>query len=420
MTTPEPNATADERVLVISADGHAGAPMRDYRPYLDPEFRDDFDAYAREYELRTGGSRITPPRHFFNPKVIEPYEERMIASGAIDGEFDPEVRVERLEADGIVAEIVFPNQGPFGIGFGPPNTGAPDHARAAARAYNRWIADFCSGHRDRLGGQAVLTFLDVEEDLATIAWAAETGLKGLVIPGVDTTGRLPMVWDETLDPLWSACEDTGLPVNLHAGAGIPTYTSPRPGMPAKAMIMLIGTEFPWFAHRPLWFFVYGAVFERHPSLKVVFTEQHCDWVPGVLARLDYSYTNFGTDELWSYVPRRPSEYWHTNCWVGASILSRAEAELRHEIGVDRMMFGADFPHVEGAWGQTTEYLRATVGHAGMSPAEARRYLGGTAADVFGFDAGALAAVAARSGPRLADALTPSSAVPTPDVIRPRI
>ena len=102
--------------------------------------------------------------------------------------------------------------------------------------------------------------------------------------------------------------ETGLPVNLHAGVGIPTYTSPRPGMPAKVLIMLVGTEFPWFAHRPLWFFVYGAVFERHPALKVVFTEQHCDWIPGILARLDYSYTNFGTDDLWGYVPRKPSEY----------------------------------------------------------------------------------------------------------------
>jgi predicted TIM-barrel fold metal-dependent hydrolase len=411
-------AMSGERALVISADGHAGAPMREYRPYLDAEFRDDFDAYASEYETRMGGSRITPPKHFFNPKVIEPYEERMIASGAIDGEFDPAVRIDRLESDGIAAEIIFPNQGPFGIGFGPANVGAPDHARAAARAYNRWIVDFCAGRTDRLGGQALLTFLDIDEDLETIHAAAASGLKGLVIPGVDTTGRIPMLWDEALDPIWAACEDTGLPVNLHAGVGIPTYTSPRPGMPAKVLIMLIGTEFPWFAHRPLWFLVYGAVFERHPALKVVFTEQHCDWIPGILARLDYSYTNFGTDDLWGYVPRKPSEYFASNCWVGASILSRAEAELRYDIGVDRMMFGADFPHVEGAWGQTTQYLQATIGHAGMTPPEARQFLGATAADVFGFDTDALAEVAARCGPSLDDVLTPSDAMPTPDVRRP--
>ncbi len=118
------------------------------------------------------------------------------------------------------------------------------------------------------------------------------------------------------------------------------------------------------------------------------------------------------------MPRKPSEYFASNCWVGASILSRAEAELRHEIGVDRMMFGADFPHVEGAWGQTTEYLQATIGHTGMTPPEARQFLGATAADVFGFDTGALAEVAARCGPSLDDVLTASDAMPTPDVRRP--
>ena len=64
-------STTGERALIISADGHAGAPMREYRPYVDADFRDDFDAYATEYEARMGGSRITPPKHFFNPKVIE-------------------------------------------------------------------------------------------------------------------------------------------------------------------------------------------------------------------------------------------------------------------------------------------------------------------------------------------------------------
>jgi predicted TIM-barrel fold metal-dependent hydrolase len=408
-----------ERALIISADGHAAPPMRDYAPYVDLEFRDDFDDYANQYEARMGGSRVTPPRQFFNPKVIEPYERRMIETGAIDGEFDPDERVRRLESDGIVAEVVFPNNGPFGIGFGPANAGDAAHSRAAARAYNRWIADFCADHRDRIGGQAVLTFLDIAEDLHTIHWAKEVGLRGLVLPGVDTNGRIPMYWDEVLDPIWAACAETGLPVNSHAGAGIPSYGMPRPGMPAKNLVMLVGTEFPWFAHRPLWFLIYGGVFERHPGLKVVFTEQHSDWIPGTLAKLDYSYTHFGTQDLWDYVPRKPSDYWRTNCWVGSSILSRAEAELRAEIGVDRMMFGADFPHVEGSWGQTLEYLQATVGVAGMTTDEARRFLGGTAAEVFGFDLDALRPLAERAGPALGDAVAPTDAVPSLDVDRPR-
>ena len=409
----------DERALMISADGHAAAPMSAYRPYVDAEFHDEFDAFVARHEAMRGGSRVTPPRHFFNPKVIEPYEERMIRTGVIDGEFDPAMRVASLEADGVVAEIIFPNNGPFGIGFGSA-TGDPALSVAGSAAYNRWIADFCSDYRDRLGGQAILDFIDVQRDLRTIAWAKEVGLKGLLIPGVDTTGRIPMLWDPSLDPIWSACEETGLPVNLHAGAGLPSYGMPPPGMPFKAYMMITGTEFPWFAHRPLWFLIYGGVLERHPRLKVVFTEQHSDWVPGTLAKLDYSYTHFGTTELWEYVPKKPSEYWKQNCWLGSSILSRAEAWLRTEIGVDRMMFGIDFPHVEGCWGLTTDYLRATAGNAGMTREEARGFLGLTAAHVFGFDLDVLTPLVKRVGPVLDDLLVPSDAQPTLDVNRPRV
>ncbi len=30
-------------------------------------------------------------------------------------------------------------------------------------------------------------------------------------------------------------------------------------------------------------------------------------------------------------------------------MSRAECEIRDRIGVDRIMWGADYPHIEGTW-----------------------------------------------------------------------
>ena len=32
-----------DRLLLISADCHAGAPVAEYRSYLEPQWRDDFD-----------------------------------------------------------------------------------------------------------------------------------------------------------------------------------------------------------------------------------------------------------------------------------------------------------------------------------------------------------------------------------------
>ena len=37
------------------------------------------------------------------------------------------------------------------------------------------------------------------------------------------------------------------------------------------------TEVTWFGHRPLWYLICSGVLDRHPNLKLVFTEQFSDW-----------------------------------------------------------------------------------------------------------------------------------------------
>ena len=69
----------DERYVVISADGHAGASMETYGDFLDPEFRDDFarfratfqdpfedlvDTESRDYR-RSGGPKTNVLADFF-------------------------------------------------------------------------------------------------------------------------------------------------------------------------------------------------------------------------------------------------------------------------------------------------------------------------------------------------------------------
>ena len=54
----------------------------------------------------------------------------------------------------------------------------------------------------------------------------------------------------------------------------------------------------------------------------------------------------------------PTEYFQRNFWVGASFLRPSESALRYEVGVDRIMWGADYPHSEGSYPYTTEALRA--------------------------------------------------------------
>jgi hypothetical protein len=84
--------------------------------------------------------------------------------------------------------------------------------------------------------------------------------------------------------------------------------------------------------------------------------------------------------------------------------------LRHEIGVDRIMWGQDYPHIEGTYPYTTEALRNTF--AGIDTDEVARMVGLNAASVYGFDLAKLAPVAERVGPTVEEVRVPLDAVPS--------
>jgi hypothetical protein len=90
-------------------------------------------------------------------------------------------------------------------------------------------------------------------------------------------------------------------------------------------------------------------------------------------------------------------------------MSRAECDIREEIGVDRIMWGADYPHIEGTWPYSSFALRDALN--GCTAEEVRLMCSETAAEVYGFDLAVLQPIADRIGPKLDELVTP--AVPAP-------
>src|SRR3546814_9382316 len=85
-----------------------------------------------------------------------------------------------------------------------------------------------------------------------------------------------MLNEPVWEPLWSACEETGLSLNTHGGGG-EHYPYQGPG--AQAMYMM---ETAWRTRRGAWVMILGGVFARHPGLKLVLTEQWMDWALQVM------------------------------------------------------------------------------------------------------------------------------------------
>ena len=374
-----------DRYTIISADGHAGADLLDYKGYLPSTWHDEFDAWANAY-VNPFADLLAPTRY---------------------KNWDSARRLDETESDGIAAEVLFPNTVPpffdeSGLSATPPTAADYDRRWAGLQAHNRWMADFCKEAPGRRAACVQVFLNDIDDAVREVRWAKEAHgepFGGVLVPGVAPNAGIPGFWEPHYEPLWQVCEELDVPINLHGGSGVPDYGEHEA---ARAMLLI---ELPWFAHRAVWHLIFGGVLERHPNLKVVLTEQGLAWIPRGLETLDWFHRRMTLKEaaeaqffgaVAAGMSMTPTEYFHRNFWVGASFLRPSESPLRHDVGVDRIMWGADYPHSEGSWPYTTEALRAAFG--GVPEDEVRRMVETNAASLYGFDVDALRAVGDRIGP----------------------
>jgi predicted TIM-barrel fold metal-dependent hydrolase len=271
---------------------------------------------------------------------------------------------------------------------------------AGLRAHNRWLAEWCASLPGRRAGIGQILLNDIDDAIDDVNWIADNGLRGgALLPGMPPGVPIDPLHSPRYDPVWRACEERGVVLNVHGGSG-----SPDPGMfPASPAMFVLEASF--FAHRPLWSLVMSGVFDRFPRLRLAFAEAGSSWVAPSLRAMDTIQAkqesgNIGVMTIRNpfRLQKKPSEYWQSNCWLGSSFMTRADAEDRDAIGVDKIMWGADFPHEEGTHPHTREALAHT--YAGIDPTEVARMVGGNAAEVYGFDLGQLQIVADRVGPEV--------------------
>jgi len=387
----------EPRLVVVSADGHVGPPMEDYRPYLDPDLRDEFDGFLTGHTLRW--TPESPDSMFRASTRARQREHPRATDDAYTSLFDPVRRAAELDVDGIVAEVLFPddqngNTPPWLAGVAPEaldRVYPADLRMAGARAYNRWLAEFCHAAPDRFLGQILLGSLaDVDGAVAEVRRAHRDGLtSGLFLP---LSYDLPLYHHPRYEPLWDVCDELGVTVTVHASDGGPPWFGE--GWRAAAVYL---SEINFYAQRPLWCFVFGGVFERHPDLRVVFTEQGSSWVPDLLRRLDG--TAQSTMMKWTEVdplPALPSELFARHCTIGNSLMTRADVDAREAVGTGVLAWGSDFPHLESSWPRVADTLRTLF--AGVPETEARAILGTNLAAAYRLDADALTRRAATIGP----------------------
>ena len=271
-----------------------------------------------------------------------------------------------------------------------------------------------------------LPMWDIDAAIEELEWARSVGLKGVNFP--TPKAFLQPYNNPAWDPFFSACEDLGVTLCNHGGAGASGGAYPGAMSIAKFEISMMARICPMDQ------LIFGGVFERHPKLKLVLTESPGMWWNFVLKEMDSIYLtdtrSYGPSEK-ERVPRLPSEYAAEQVFIGASFHARFEAEDAIESGyADRVIWGSDYPHFEGTYQHdatgpngepmTWAALRFTLRRTARSTT-VQDFLGRNAMKAYDLDYDALTKVAARINAPTYDDLNSAKVDERPDRFRsPRV
>jgi predicted TIM-barrel fold metal-dependent hydrolase len=344
----------------IDADSHMVEPHDLWERYIDKKYQ----AFAPVGTATLVGD---PPRRHVNllvnghphgdarPPAVAP---RYIPDGQgnllnyyeayrefADLDFRPEAYLRYIQWRGLDFIILYPTLGLFCTAV--PGLD-PKAAAAIMRAYNNWAYEFCAEGEGKLVGLAGLDLRDVDAAVAEARRCVkELGFKGLFLLADPPYPEIPLN-HPYYEPLWAEIEDLGVPLGIHESSrhemgigrvGAEHVKATGISYAQKAVAFHMGEMM------AAMIFTGGGICERHPNLRVIFTESSAGWAVSWL---------WFIDELWErefrgrVTSERPSFYFKRQCAIACEPEEKGIKYVIDALGDDLLVYNTDFPHAAEA------------------------------------------------------------------------
>ena len=387
---------------VVSADSHLDILASRWAPYVPSKYRDLIPKDPEGFV--TGDGMVVGPYEGITSRVYPEIGELTAGFDDWPGTGSAAQRVRELDIDGVDAEVLFPGA------LGPPtwraNANKDDAAyRALVRAYNEHLWDeFCPTAPNRLFGLGVIPVTGVDDAIAEMEQCVRHGLAGVDLCSFPSGLSHPSPDD---DRFWAAAVEMRCPITVHVefsypvatATGIPTGVSPQSyggGAPGPAFIYpkrpehrfndiilryaKYGFRGALHAVQMLW----DGVFERFPALRIYFAETQIGWIPNFYELMDEHYLRH---QLWTErllglktFEKLPSDYIKEHCYWGFVYNPVGVRTMAREVGVDRIMWAADFPHAESDWPNSRQVIEKSV--AELTAEDRHKVIAGNAVEFF--------------------------------------
>jgi predicted TIM-barrel fold metal-dependent hydrolase len=354
------------KVLPISADSHLEIPSDRWISRVPSKYR---DRAPRLIKLLNGGDAwIVEGRPMdingLNLSAGRKRDQIDPLYGRYDntpGTGSPEQRLQEQDQDGIQGEILF-------TGVSGPDLwrGIKDDSayRSVVRAYNDFLGEeYCPTAPNRLIGLGVIPETSIQDAIDEMSHCKNLGLKGVTLNAFPGGKSHPTAED---DEFWAAAVALDMPISVHVQFGFPANTYggsagpafnyqivPPEGLVGGLDIILRYNKFGSRGSLHACQLIWAGVFDRFPSFKIFFAETQVGWIPNFLEMMDNHYVrNYKWAERhlgMSPLRQLPSEYIKEHCYWGFIHNPVGVRAMHREIGVDRIMWSTDFPHMETTW-----------------------------------------------------------------------
>ncbi|MCX4405223.1 amidohydrolase family protein [Streptomyces sp. NPDC059837] len=257
----------------------------------------------------------------------------------------------------------------------------PELIHAVVHSLNEWLYDTWKfNYKDRIFTTPVISLPILDKAIAELEWCLERGARSILVrpapvPGFGGSRSFAL---PEFDPFWKRVEEAGVLVSMHSSdSGYSRYSSDWEGRsqemtPFQAQTFRMLGEWRPVTDSVASWVCHGALF-RFPELKVSVIENGSSWLVPLLDQLADVYKKQPQGFLGDPVEEVKNRIHISPFW------EEDMAELAGIIGVERVLFGSDYPHPEGLADPVT-YIDAIQS---MKETDQAKIMGGNLARLIG-------------------------------------
>jgi predicted TIM-barrel fold metal-dependent hydrolase len=204
---------------------------------------------------------------------------------------------------------------------------------------------------------AQVSMLSIDDAVGELERCAEKGFRAVFMPTTPPY-RTPDYNRDDWEPFWTAAERANIVVAFHIGTDPVDMADPKSG-PGRAFrgpggAVLNYTETTFSGQRAAMKMVAGGALDRHPDLRVLISEGGATWVPFLGDRMNEGYRQHAMS-VTPMLSKPPKEFLFHQVYASFQHDETAVAACA-AMGYQNVMWGSDYPHMEGTFGHTQETL----------------------------------------------------------------